>query len=98
MSKVTSKLQLTLPKRLAEKYGISPGDEVEFQAAGDYIRLVPPGRRITKPKLSREERLRLFDQETAWQREREKHMTLPDEPPADRGWTRDELYTRGKPD
>lgn len=98
MSKVTSKLQLTLPKRLAERYGIKPGDEVEFQAAGDSIRLVPAAQRVRQPKLSIEERLRLFDEATARQREREKHMKLPSKPPKNRGWKREDLYTRDQPD
>lgn len=98
MSKVTSKLQLTLPKRLAEQYGIAPGDDVEFQAAGDCIRLVPHGRRVSRPRLSVAERLRLFDEDTACQREREKHMKLPTTAPAERDWQREDLYTRGKPD
>jgi hypothetical protein len=43
------------------------------------------------------ERLRLFDQATARQRARE--TKRPAEPPArDRGWTREELYRRGRPD
>jgi AbrB family looped-hinge helix DNA binding protein len=97
MSKVTSKLQLTLPKRLAEQYGIKPGDEVEFQAAGDVIRLVPSNRAV-RPQLSVDERLRLFDESTARQQEREKLRKLPAKPPTDRGWKREDLYTRGKPD
>jgi AbrB family looped-hinge helix DNA binding protein len=96
MAKVTSKLQLTIPKRLAEQYGIAPGDEVEMQPGGDIIRLIPPGRPSHK-RLSADERLRLFDAATARQREREKTMRLPAEPPIERGWTRDELYQRGKP-
>lgn len=88
MAKVTSKLQLTLPKKLAEKFGIRPGDEIEWQAAGDAIRVVP----TTAPKPSVEERLRLFEQATARQRERERLRPLPPEP--DRGWTREELYDR----
>ena len=28
MAKVTSKLQVTLPKALADQYGIEPGDEI----------------------------------------------------------------------
>ncbi len=40
MAKVTSKLQITIPKRLAQQYGIAPGDDVEFVPAGDGIRLV----------------------------------------------------------
>lgn len=98
MSKVTSKLQLTLPKRLAEQYGIAPGDDIEFQAAGDCIRLVPPGRRIPHTRLSVEERLRLFDEDTVRQLEREKGMKLPGARPKKRDWKRDDLYSRGKPD
>lgn len=95
MSKVTSKLQLTLPKRLAEQYGIQPGDEVEFQAAGDCIRLVPASRATSGQRsVSQEERQRLFDEDTAWQREREKHMTILTKPGAGRGWSREEIYDR----
>ncbi len=96
MAKVTSKLQVTIPKAIAERYGIEPGDEIEFEAAGDVIRVVPPGRR-RQARLGLEECLRLFDAATARQREREKRMKLPAEPPADRGWKREDLYTRGKP-
>ncbi|KAA9134017.1 AbrB/MazE/SpoVT family DNA-binding domain-containing protein [Marinihelvus fidelis] len=95
MSKITSKLQVTIPKRLAEAYGITPGDEVEFRAAGDIIHLVPAGQRQAV-RLSLAERKRAFAAATARQREREKRMTLPKEPPADRGWTREELYDRDK--
>jgi len=95
MSKVTSKLQVTIPKTIADQYGIKPGDEIEFQPAGEVIRVVPPGgRRI--PRLSVEERLRLFDEATARQREREARMQLPAEPPTERGWKREDLYERGK--
>jgi bifunctional DNA-binding transcriptional regulator/antitoxin component of YhaV-PrlF toxin-antitoxin module len=40
MSKVTAKLQVTLPKALAEKYGIVPGSEIVWEAAGDAIRVL----------------------------------------------------------
>ena len=30
MSKVTSKLQVTLPKAIAQAHGIRPGDEIEW--------------------------------------------------------------------
>lgn len=96
MSKVTSKLQLTLPKRIADQFGIKPGDEVEFVPAGDVIQLVPAGRRLA-PQLSLEERLRLFDNSTKWLQEYAKQLPLPAEPPAERDWTREDLYTRGKP-
>jgi AbrB family looped-hinge helix DNA binding protein len=97
MAKVTSKLQLTLPKRLAERYGISPGDEVEFAAAGDIIHLIPGGR-PRSPRLSRPERLRLFDEASTRQREREERMNLPAGPSPKRDWRREDLYGRGEPD
>lgn len=97
MAKITSKLQLTIPKRIAEQYGIAPGDEVDLQPAGDIIRLIPPGR-APRNRLSEKERLRLFDEATARQREREKLMRLPAEAPAKRDWRREDLYDRGYAD
>ena len=35
MAKVTSKLQVTIPKAIAEQYGIKPGDEIEFRPSLD---------------------------------------------------------------
>ena len=96
MAKVTSKLQITIPKRLAEQYRIAPGDDIEFVPAGDGIRLVPSSSPVVR-ELSAEERLRLFDEATARQRAREPHLTSSAERPAVRDWTRDKLYTRGKP-
>jgi len=93
MAKVTSKLQLTIPKRIAEQYGIAPGDEVDLQPAGDIIRLVPPGR-SARHRLSDKERLRLFDAATARQREREKLMRIPAGAGATRDWRREDLYDR----
>lgn len=95
MSKVTSKLQVTIPKVIADQYGIKPGDEIEFRPAGESIRVLPPKRRRVS-RLSLEERRRLFDEAIARQRERFSRMELPIEPAADRGWTREELYERGK--
>lgn len=96
MAKVNRKLQISLPQRIAEQYGIAPGDEVEFQPAGDVIHLVPAGRRV-KSQWSPGERLRQFDAATARQREREKHMKLPAVPTAERDWRREDFYTRRKP-
>jgi AbrB family looped-hinge helix DNA binding protein len=96
MTKVTTKLQVTIPKAIADRYGIEPGDEIEFQAAGQNVRIVPP-RRLGKTRLGTEERLRLFDEATARQRSREKGMKLPGEPSAQRDWNREDLYTRGEP-
>jgi AbrB family looped-hinge helix DNA binding protein len=96
MSKVTSKLQVTIPKTIAQQYGIKPGDEIEFQPAGETIRIVTQkGRQADR--LSVEERLRLFDEATARQRRREAGMKLPADPPTKRDWKREDLYERGKP-
>lgn len=92
MSKVTSKLQLTIPKALAEQFQIEPGDEVEWVVSGDSLRLVP-GRAASKPN-DPARRLRLFDAATARQARRQQGRA-----PAKtvgRGWTREELYTRGR--
>jgi AbrB family looped-hinge helix DNA binding protein len=96
MAKVTSKLQVTIPKHIADQYGIAPGDEVEFVPAGDSIRVVPAHRRALET-LDVAERLRMFDEDTALQREREKKLVITGEPPAERDWRREDLYTRGKP-
>ena len=96
MAKVTSKLQVTIPKHIADEYGIAPGDEIDFVPAGDSIRVIL-ARQRPRSLLSLEERLRLVDESTARQREREKQMVLPKEPPAERDWRREDLYTRGKP-
>ena len=102
MAKVTSKLQVTIPKAIADEYGIKPGDEIEFQAAGRVIRVVPPDRQRRK-KLGLEERLRLFDEAIARQEERVKRLLIPGDPPEERDWTREDLYLRdgklrGEPD
>jgi AbrB family looped-hinge helix DNA binding protein len=92
MAKVTSKLQVTVPKRVADAYRIRPGDEVEFVPAGEVIRLVPSGSRL-RP-LDTAERLRLFDQATHRQRARQAGRKKV--PAQGRGWTREELYDRGR--
>jgi AbrB family looped-hinge helix DNA binding protein len=96
MSKVTSKLQVTIPKRIAEQFSIKPGDEIDFVATAEGLRVITASR-PDATILSVAERLRLFDQATERQRHRQARMTLPVDPPTDRGWTREELYSRGKP-
>lgn len=92
MTRVTGKFQITLPKRLVDTYGIRVGDEVELRAAGEFIAIVPAG--TARPRLSLEERLRLFDESMRRQRER-KPLPAP-AATENRGWTRDELYDRGR--
>ena len=91
MAKVTSKLQLTIPKAVAEDHGIRPGDELDVLSAGQGIRLVPTrAHRAVDVAL----RLRLFDQATRRQRRRQKGAAASGG--GDRGWTREELYGRGR--
>ncbi|HYA94952.1 MAG TPA: AbrB/MazE/SpoVT family DNA-binding domain-containing protein [Terriglobales bacterium] len=102
MSKVTSKRQVTLPKAIADQYGIHPGDELEWTPAGESIRieLARPGRQ-TVLALSLEEKLALFDQNMA----RLKNPQAPElkeqarlqRGQKERGWKREDLYDRGFP-
>ena len=100
---MTSKLQLTVPKVIADKYGIRPGDELEWTPAGESIR-VRLVRNKTKTELKPDELLLLFDENTRWLDElqaeelrasKAKDVRLTRE---NRGWTREELYEdRGFP-
>jgi len=104
MAKVTSKLQLTVPKAIADQYSIRPGDNLEWVPAGDSIRVTLSNspNRGRHPRTV-EERLKLFDQATMRQRAREanplpvevsgEEALKPHE--AERGWRREDLYTRG---
>jgi bifunctional DNA-binding transcriptional regulator/antitoxin component of YhaV-PrlF toxin-antitoxin module len=101
MAKVTSKLQLTLPKAIADQYKIRPGDDLEWLPAGEAIRVVKRRAAERVEPATVKERLQLFDQATARQRKRQsgsgkKRQTGgPPGPQGSRGWTREELYERG---
>jgi bifunctional DNA-binding transcriptional regulator/antitoxin component of YhaV-PrlF toxin-antitoxin module len=92
MAKVTSKLQVTLPKALAEHHGVRPGDEITWESAGDVIRVIPRGR-AAGPDV--QVRLRYFDEATARQRRRNRSRRAAAKG-GTRGWTREELYERGR--
>jgi bifunctional DNA-binding transcriptional regulator/antitoxin component of YhaV-PrlF toxin-antitoxin module len=96
MAKVTSKLQLTLPKVIADQYQIRPGDELDWQPAGEVIRVIKRSGTESARPASQEQRLELFDQATARQAKREKKVAKSARP-SDRGWTREDLYDRGLP-
>ena len=96
MAKVTSKLQVTVPKALARRYGIHPGDEISFEPAGEVIRVVPDSSEARTEGLGVEERLRLFDAAVARQKLRESRR--PRRQAISRDWTREELYERGSQD
>ena len=92
VAKVTRKLQITLPKSLAERCGIRVGDELELRAVGQSIQIDKRAPRDTS--RSRRERLASFDEATARQRAREGAAPLA--PARSRGWTREGLYVRGR--
>jgi len=94
MAKVTSKYQVTVPRKIADAYAIRPGDEIDWVPAGDVIHVIPPGKRAVA--LDRESRLRLFDRATerqGWRATAPRPMESPD-----RGWSREDLYDRGRVD
>ena len=66
MAKITSKYQVTVPKAIAQQYKIRPGDEIEWAAAGEVIRVVPASQIAVSE--DRESRLHWFDQATDRQR------------------------------
>ena len=91
MGKVTSKYQVSIPKALADRLGVKPGDEIDWHLAGQELRVTPvrAGRGV-----SLEERLRSFDDAT--QRQGKRNRMKRKAATADRGWTREELYARGR--
>lgn len=97
MAKVTSKLQVTVPKAVAERLGVRPGDEIDWRVEGASARVTRSG---TPPKPSLDARLTIFDEATARQEARNRARAAArrgrSQGPAVRGWTRDELYDRGR--
>ena len=93
MAKVTSKLQITVPKTLAAELGIHPGDDIDWTVSGNGLRVTPSTDR--RPALDRESRLRRFDEATERQRRRRQDVE-PVPARGARGWSREELYDRGR--
>jgi len=91
---VTSKLQVTVPKAIAAQYRIRPGDEIDWVPAGDAIRVVPAGQ--PSRVLDLQQRLRLFDSATERQARRQSSSRLKPRVRGGRGWTREDLYGRGR--
>lgn len=88
---MTSKLQVTIPKAIADLYGIEPGSEVAFEPAGDVVRMRRVDRR-RRAKPSNEGRLRAFV--AATERQKTRDAAHPRATERERGWSRDELYDR----
>jgi AbrB family looped-hinge helix DNA binding protein len=92
MTRVTSKLQVTIPKAIARRYGIEPGGEIEWLPAGEAIRVVPHANQHGVSDCGR--RLELFDRASERQRLRQTGKRR-EAVTADRGWRREDLYTHG---
>jgi len=95
MSEVNSRLQVRIPKALVEQLGINPGDEIDWEIAGEVLSVIPAAKR-RRDKSNASIRLRFFDQATQRQRKRDSMI----DPPLIRnarsgpGWTREDLYSR----
>jgi AbrB family looped-hinge helix DNA binding protein len=87
VSKVTSKYQVSIPKALAERIGVRPGDDLEWEAVGGELRVKPAHRANGLPT---EERLRIFRE--AMKRIDGRKEKAPPNPGRSRGWTREDLY------
>jgi AbrB family looped-hinge helix DNA binding protein len=108
MAKVTSKLQVTIPKAIAKQYSIAPGDELLWVAAGEAVQVLP-AKGLPKP-MDIAWRLSQFDaaSKRVKARERQESSSCGNagatqgrrrrgevQSRTDRGWTREELYERG---
>jgi len=88
MSKVTSRLRVAIPKALAMRYGIRPGDEARWEATGRGPLLVAGA--AIRPDLTPSERLaslrEFLGRHAVRQRGKKWRGT------ENRGWTREDLY------
>ena len=94
MARVTSKLQVTVPRTIARQYAIEPGSDIEWLPAKDTIHVLPPGRVAEASPEDLARRLELFDAATARQARRQSGRR--DVGTKTRGWTRADLYGRGR--
>ena len=81
---------MTIPKSIADLYGIAFGDEIEFVPAGDAIRVQRPGARAAQ--LDTNARLAEFDRAT--DRQLARQYDAPPTAVGDRDWRREDLYER----
>ena len=110
MSKVTSKLQVTLPKAIADRYGVGPGSDVVFEPAGESIRVLvarEPGL-VQSSGVSIADKQALLEAASLRQAARNRRHRLgrtasvrkakagQTAKQVGRGWTRENLYDRGR--
>ena len=53
MTKITTKGQVTIPKRLRDHFGLKPGSSVEFELAADGRVFLQTRRRIPRSRFAR---------------------------------------------
>jgi bifunctional DNA-binding transcriptional regulator/antitoxin component of YhaV-PrlF toxin-antitoxin module len=103
VAKVTSKLQVTVPKAIADEYRIKPGDDIVWLPSGDSIRVQTRAARPAGRSMA--SRLHLFDEATKRQTKRQakrqarKQASLSSTAASsrsDRHWRREDLYDRGR--
>lgn len=92
---MTSKLQVTIPKAIAERHGIKPGDDLEWVSNGTSILVLPHV--ASGPHPDPEVRLRMFDEDTKRIDELQRGRNLPNREGQGRDWKREDLYDRGFP-
>ena len=95
MAKVTTKLQVTVPKTIADRFRIKPGDEIAWEAAGAVIHVIPPG--APRHVSTVADRIKAFDAATERQRRRQKQSRVTAAAGRGRGWRRGDLYGHAKP-
>ena len=86
-SKVTSKLQVTVPKAVAEEAGIAPGDVLWWEANGPVLVARP----VSKPRMTPNEIAASFAATEERLRRKWEGVDVGP-PPTERGWTREDLY------
>ena len=90
MGKITSKYQVSIPKALADQLRLAPGDEIEWRISGEGLRISP----ARSQPIPVEKRLELFD--AATRRQAARNRGRRGAAPKARGWTREDLYERGR--
>ena len=94
MAKVTGKFQVTLPKAIVDACNIRVGDDLSLEAVGETIHIRHSGA-IPADQNAIDERLGCFDKATQRQLTRQRGRAKP-KTAKERGWKREDLYTRGR--
>lgn len=94
MTKVTKKLQITIPAALAADYGIRPGMDVKIEPAGEFIQ-IRVVRSLQEAELNAAKEKVISLQEIFARHDKRIRLTSPKSTKgSDRDWKRDNLYDR----